>query len=172
MPSEYNPLGVGVGKSTMQIIRLGNVFMNLLSVRGQAGWLISSELCMIKWPAYVNPDKLCICGSRFCHKLTFFRVNRHLLHVTVFPDMIMNTPIVTNIDNSETVYVAGQGRSTRCKLTDCLLGSNNYVASMVMQQGLKLFPIRKSSILEWCRIYFKPNGRMCLDKGARHIGSM
>ena len=42
--------------------------------------------------------------------------------------MVMDRPIVTNIDNSGTVYVAGKGRSTRCELTDCLLGAINYVA--------------------------------------------
>ena len=40
----------------------------------------------------------------------------------------MVTPMVTNIDNSRTVYIAVKGRSTRCKLTDCLLGTINYVA--------------------------------------------
>ena len=50
------------------------------------------------------------------------------MYVTVFPNMVIDRPIVTNIDNSGTVYVAGKGRSTRCKLTDCLLEAINYVA--------------------------------------------
>ena len=43
-------------------------------------------------------------------------------------DMVMVTPMVTNIDNGRTVYIAVKCRSTRCKLTDCLLETINCVA--------------------------------------------
>ena len=100
------------------------------SLRGRPGCgiVFGRAWSVVSWPDYVNRNDKCICGSGFKHKLTFLELVGHLLHVTVFPEVVLDRSIATNIDNSGTVVVADKGRSTRCQLTDCLVNTINHVA--------------------------------------------
>ena len=75
-----------------------------------------------------NSDKICGCGKKFRHKLSFLEMIGHLLHVSVFPEEIKGHSIRTNIDNEGTVVLTAKGRDTRCALIDCLIGAVNHVA--------------------------------------------
>ena len=76
----------------------------------------------------MNSDKVCRCGKKFRHKLSFLEMIGHLLHVSVFPEEVKGRNIRTNIDNESTVVLMAKGRDTRCALTDCLIGAINHVA--------------------------------------------
>ena len=82
----------------------------------------------LQWPSYVNSDRVCGCGRKFRHKLSFLEMMGHLLHVSVFPEEVRGRSIRTNIDNEGTVVLTAKGRDTRCALTDCLIGTINHVA--------------------------------------------
>ena len=100
------------------------------SLRGQPGCgiVMGDAWSVIRWPAYVNSSKKCICGSKWRHKLSFLELVGHLLHISVFAVELVDKPAVTHIDNQGTVCVARKGRSMRCPLTDCLVNTINHVA--------------------------------------------
>ena len=90
------------------------------SLRGVPGCgIVLAKACtVLKWPAYVNSNKICICGPKFRHKLTFLELIGYLLHVTVFAELVVDHPVVTNKDNEGTVCVSRNVRDMRCPLTD------------------------------------------------------
>ena len=111
------------------------------STRGAPGCgiVFRDAWTVLKWPSYVNSDKKCRCGGKFRHKLTFLELCGHLLHLTLFTNEILDTPVRTNIDNEGTVCGASKGRSLRCQLTDCLISAINYVAVAL---GCKAYVIK------------------------------
>ena len=76
----------------------------------------------------MNSDKVCGCGKKFRHKLSFLEMIGHLLHVSVFPEEVKGRNIRTNIDNKGMVVLTAKGRDARSALTDCLIGAINHVA--------------------------------------------
>ena len=117
-----------------------------LSGNPGCGIVFGNAWAELRWPAYVNSDETCACGSKFKHKLTMLELVGHLLHVTAFPEEVRGRVIRTNIDNSGTVYVAAKGRSNRCQLTDCLLKAINYVAVALSARAFVVKVARCSTV--------------------------
>ena len=83
----------------------------------------------LEWPPYINSKhEKCVCGAKFRHKLSYLELIGHLLHLSVFPEDVMDRAACTFIDNSGTVRLMVKGRSVRCRLMDSLIKACNYVA--------------------------------------------
>ena len=81
------------------------------------------------WPMYVNSHERCSCGAKLRHKLSWWEMFGHLLHVAVVYEEVMDRTIRTNIDNAGTVVQCAKGRCMDCLLTDTMLKAIDYVAT-------------------------------------------
>ena len=92
------------------------------------GIIFGKAWTQVFWPEIVNSEAKCLCGAKYKHQLSLLELVGHLLHVSVFPEEVMNRVIRTNIDNAGTVVNAKKGRSLKCQLTDSLVRAINHIA--------------------------------------------